>query len=121
MANRQNYSNGIVVEQWSNATRAGDPPAGYTAFDAAGTVTTQRALTGAEAAELAAADAAAAAATNAGTLQQRAQNALQANANYLAVAAPTNAQVAAQVQLLTKECSALIRLLLGQLDSTAGT
>lgn len=59
--------------------------------------------------------------TNANTLAQKAQQALQTNQTYLGIASPTNAQVAAQVQALTKECSALIRLLLGQLDSTAGT
>jgi hypothetical protein len=47
------------------------------------------------------------------TVQQRATAALVANANYLALGNPTNLQVVAQVQLLTKECNALIRLVLG--------
>ena len=47
--------------------------------------------------------------------------ALAANATFLALAVPTNAQTLAQVQTLTKECSALIRLLLQQFDSVAGT
>lgn len=55
------------------------------------------------------------------TLQQRAQAALATNATFLAIATPSNVQVIAQVQTLTKECSALIRLLLNQLDSAAGT
>lgn len=54
-------------------------------------------------------------------LAAKAQNALNANATFLALASPTNAQTLAQVQLLTKECNALIRLALGLLDSTAGT
>jgi len=45
-------------------------------------------------------------------LHDRMRQALTANAAYLAVAAPTPAQVAAQTKRLTRECSALIRLAL---------
>jgi hypothetical protein len=58
---------------------------------------------------------------NAATLRDRARQALQANAAYLALAAPTNAQVAQQVGRLTRETSAVIRLLLDQHDTTDGT
>lgn len=46
-------------------------------------------------------------------LHQKARAALTANATFLAIASPTNAQAIAQVQKLTRECSALIRLLIG--------
>lgn len=58
---------------------------------------------------------------NAQDLQDKARNAIQANKNFLAIASPTNAQVIQQVQTLTKENTALIKLMLGLLDDTAGT
>ena len=61
-----------------------------------------------------------AAVTNTATLQSKASSALDTNITYLAIASPTNAQVTAQVKALTRECTALIRLLLGQLDTTDG-
>lgn len=54
-------------------------------------------------------------------LRQRSRQALQANDAFLAISVPTNAQTLAQVKALTRECSALIRLLLNQVDTTAGT
>ena len=55
------------------------------------------------------------------SIQKKAGNALAANQAFLANGSPTNAQVLAQVQLLTREMNALIRLVLGHLDSTDGT
>lgn len=59
--------------------------------------------------------------TNRATLVTKARAALNANAAFLALANPTSADVRDQVRLLTRECSALIRLLLGQVESTDGT
>lgn len=55
------------------------------------------------------------------TIRGRAAAALTANQTYLAIGSPNNAQVVAQVNRLTRECSALIRLLLSQFDSTNDT
>jgi len=55
------------------------------------------------------------------TLRSRARTALDANATYLNIASPSNAQVVAQVRRLTQECSGMIRLVLGVLDTTDGT
>ena len=46
------------------------------------------------------------------TIAAKAEHALTANATFLALASPTTAQAVAQVRTLTRECNALIRLLL---------
>lgn len=55
---------------------------------------------------------------NRATLEQRAATAMADNRTFLALTSPTNAQTLAQVKLLTRECQAIIRLMLGRLDST---
>lgn len=55
------------------------------------------------------------------TIRDRARTALTANDKFLALTSPTNAQVAAQVKLLTRECTALIRLAVRALDTIDGT
>jgi hypothetical protein len=52
------------------------------------------------------------------TLTDRAVTALQGNRDFLALASPTNAQTLAQVKNLTRQNTALIRLMLGLLDGT---
>lgn len=47
-------------------------------------------------------------------VRDKAHAALAANAAFLAIASPTNAQAVAQVQLLTREVNAIIRLLVTQ-------
>jgi hypothetical protein len=58
---------------------------------------------------------------NFNTLHDRATAALILNGNFLAVTAPVGPQIVAQVQMLTRECNALIRLLLDLTDTTVGT
>jgi hypothetical protein len=107
-----------LLEQTSNGTQPGDPPAGYTAWDTNGTVLVQRPLTAGESADLAALDAAATASANEATLRSRAQQAITNNTTYLGITTPSNAQVVAQVAALTRQNNAIIRLVIGQLDAT---
>jgi hypothetical protein len=51
------------------------------------------------------------------SIRTKAQAAMAANENYLAIAAPTAGQAVPQVRVLTRECQALLRLVLGLLDS----
>lgn len=61
-----------------------------------------------------------AAEVNADDLRDRARAAIATNLTFLANGSPTNAQVVAQVRALTRECTALVRLLVGQFDTTDG-
>lgn len=51
-------------------------------------------------------------------LRAQAQAALQANRDFLAVGAPTNAQTVAQVKALTRQMNRVIRLVIGDLSGT---
>lgn len=64
---------------------------------------------------------AATSATNEAALLAKAKTALTNNATFLAIASPTNAQAVAQVQALTRQVNALIRLVGRNLLSTEGT
>lgn len=57
--------------------------------------------------------------SNRSDLLSRFDAALSANVTFLALASPTNAQVVAQVQRLTRECSGLLRL--GRADLLTST
>lgn len=54
---------------------------------------------------------------NAETLRERAATALTNNADFLALASPTQAQAVAQIKALTRQVNGLIRLGLDRLDS----
>lgn len=56
--------------------------------------------------------------TNRTTIQTQAKTALANNRTYLAIATPTTAQMRAQIDALTRQNQALIRLAINQLDAT---
>lgn len=58
---------------------------------------------------------------NTATLRDSARAALVGNTSYLAMPTRTNADVAVQVLKLTRQNNALIRLVIGALDTTDGT
>lgn len=60
-------------------------------------------------------------AANRAALAGKAAQAIAANNTFLALTSPTNAQTLAQVQRLTRENNAIIKILLGDLSDTAGT
>jgi hypothetical protein len=58
---------------------------------------------------------------NRSTLRDRAGQALATNAAYLALTNPTAAQNTAHLRAVTRECNALIRLLLERLNDVSDT
>lgn len=59
--------------------------------------------------------------TNKRSLESKAAQAIAVNETYIARTAPTTAQNTAQIKALTRQNTAIIRLLLKKLDSTSGT
>lgn len=55
------------------------------------------------------------------SLLSKVNAAMNSNQTFLALGAPTNAQLSAQVTSLTRQVNALIRMVAEQLDSTTGT
>lgn len=104
-----------IAQSWDDSTDT------YTAYDQAGNVTTTRPFTAEETARAQALEAAATASNNFATVRTAATNAIASNQTFLGIASPTNAQAVAQIQALTRQVNALIRLVLNELSSTAGT
>lgn len=106
---------GVLREWWDDASRT------YRSFDEQGAQMSTRPYTAAEnqladeSAQRELRDA------NERTLREKAGQAIAFNDAFLALATPSNAQVVAQVQRLTREATALIRLTIRALDSTDGT
>lgn len=113
MAAREVSNGSRTVERWTNEGTPG--------YYGGNPLAKQRDLTPAEAADLAAMDAANAAATNAADLRTKMLAAIDAMVTFSAIANPTSAQQAAQVQRLTRAMTALLRVTLNALDSTDGT
>lgn len=59
--------------------------------------------------------------SNSSSLEERLLAALSTNAAFLALDTPTNAQTVAQVRALTRECSALIRVIYGMTNEIPDT
>jgi hypothetical protein len=109
---RDVYLDNILRERWDDGARV------FTAWNTSGAQTTQRPYTTAENLDADARASSEAARTNDATLRQRAANAIQGNKDFLALTAPTNAQIVAQVKALTRQNNALIPLVLGVTAST---
>lgn len=91
----------------------------FTATDSNGTVLEDRLATADEQALYTAETTAETTMTNREAIEGAAETALTDNASFLALASPTNSQVLAQIQSLTKQSNALIRLQLERLESAS--
>lgn len=109
------YQGGRLVLSANDSTRT------VTTYSPAGAVLNTRPYTVEEDAAADAAAVAETARTNRDTINGRAKSALAANDTFLAIASADLGQIRTQTRMLTRECSALIRLLLAELDTTAGT
>lgn len=120
MATSEVYQKGVLVERIDSDARTA------TTYNVDGTVASTRPATAEEIAFLTQADVDNTRAGNQATIASAAKSALAANATYLAIGTPTNAQVAAQVRALTQQNNKIIRVVLGvvlgdrsQLDATS--
>lgn len=109
------YQAGVLRERWDDATRT------YTTFNASGAQTSTRPYTASENAEADSLALAVVVEANRNSIRDKAAQAIATNDAFLALGNPNNAQTLTQVQRLTRENTALIRLVIGALDSTDGT
>ena len=111
MPTQDMFVDGVLRKRWDDDTRT------VSTFDASGDEVDTRPYT---AEEDTAADQRATALTedgNRSSIEDKALAALESNKDYLATSSPSNAQVVAQVRLLTRQNNGLIRLLLGRFES----
>lgn len=108
----EKYVDGVLRERWDDGTRT------HTRFDAGGKQTSVRPYSPGEVESLTAAAARQVPIDNRATIEAQAATALAANKAFVAIAAPTNAQNAAQIKALTRQSNGIIRLLLNRLDAT---
>lgn len=106
MKNQTFNPQGVLLREWDDETRT------FHDYEAG----TSRPYTTEENAEADERDATEALVTNQRSIEGKAVAALDANNTYLALQSPSNAQVVAQVRLLTRQNNALIRLVLKRLD-----
>lgn len=104
-----------VAQSWDDLTDT------YTAYDQAGNVVTTRPFTADETARAQTLEASVTAENNRATLVNAATTAVANNQTFLGLASPTAAQQLSQLQALTRQVNALIRLVVNDLQSTAGT
>jgi len=117
---RRIWHDGRVVEEWDDAART------YRRYDSAGSLVEERPYTGDEAAALVAAESHTARTLVRNALLAKTDAALQADLTYLDSVVPATGaerltRVETQVERLTRQVVALLRLVGERLDDTAGS
>lgn len=111
----RSYRDGVLRQFWDDATRL------YTEYDAQGVQTFQRPYTAQEIAQATADSTLAVSEVNRQDLLTRAASAQAGNATFLADTAVTTAEAVTQLQRLTRQVNALIKLATNDLQTQDGT